>query len=211
MNINPALMLLIVIVLIAIIGYLIVIYIKKRNESIRRINMLANIDDLTHLYKRKFFDTIFETELERARRHERSLSAAIIEVDNFDDLKEKYGEKFGDLVIQDIGEIFTDNTRIHDICARYGDHSFASLMPESDLPAALHLCKRLKGSIESTKFAMEDSNKVVRITVAIGVVFCNDYFEDEGVTHEDMLEKANEALKNAKQNGGGKVEAYVKS
>ncbi len=170
--------------------------------------MMANIDDLTHLYKRKFFNTIFETELERAKRHERNLSAAIIEIDNFADIGEKYGEKFCDLVIQDIGEIFTDNTRIHDICARYGDYSFASLMPESDLDGAILLCKRLKGNIESCKFATEDSNKVVRVKVSIGLVYCNDFFNDEAVTHHDILEKANEALEIAKQKGGNSVESY---
>jgi len=71
------------IILIATIYFFIKGFIKKRNESYRRIKMMTNIDELTHLYKRKFFDTLFESELERAKRHGRNLSCAIIEIDKF--------------------------------------------------------------------------------------------------------------------------------
>ncbi|NIQ17038.1 MAG: diguanylate cyclase [Candidatus Dadabacteria bacterium] len=169
---------------------------------------MTNIDDLTHLYKRKFFFTLFESELERARRHERDLSCAIIEIDNFNELKDKHGEQFCNLVVQDIGEIFTDDTRIHDICARYGDYSFASLMPESDLEAASFVCKRLRGLVEGSKFAMEGSNKIISVTVSIGLVSCIDYLGEEGLNPDIILEKANIALNNAKENGGNRVETF---
>lgn len=115
-------------------------FIEKRNELRRRIKIISNMDDLTHLYKRKFFDTLIESELGRAKRHDRNLSCAIIEIDNINEIKDKYGDQFCDSVVQDIGEIFTDDTRVHDICARYGKYSFVSLMPESDLESSL-VCK----------------------------------------------------------------------
>jgi len=119
----------VLIILIITISILIKRIIQKKNEIHRRIETMSTLDDLTHLYKRKFFDTLIESELERAKRHDRNLSCAIIEIDNINEIKEKYGDQFCDSVVQDIGEIFTDDTRVHDICARYGKYSFASLMP----------------------------------------------------------------------------------
>ena len=60
--------------------------------------MMTNIDELTHLYKRKFFDTLFESELERAKRHGRNLSCAIIEIDNFNKLKDTNKYPVSDIV-----------------------------------------------------------------------------------------------------------------
>ena len=201
----------IIIILLATIYFFVKDFLKKKGESRRRIDMMRNIDDLTHLYKRNFFHTLFESELERARRYERDLSCAIIEIDNFDEIKEKYGTKFCDLVVQDIGEIFTDDTRIHDICARYGEYSFASLMPESDMDGAMIVCKRLRGLIEGCNFVIDDNNESIRITVSIGLASCNDSLQEEEINPDKMMEKAYEALNSAQEKGGNRVERFSKS
>jgi diguanylate cyclase (GGDEF)-like protein len=183
-------------------------FIEKRRESYRKIKMMTNIDELTYLYKRKFFDTLFESELERAKRHDRNLSCAIIEIDNINKIKDKYGDQACDLVVQDIGEIFTDDTRVHDICARFSKFSFVSLMPESDLDSALLAIKRLRGLIERSKIEIEGTNEILRITVSIGLISCKEYFEEE-VDTTKLLDMANKALDIAKENGGNRVECYL--
>ena len=195
------------IILIVIIYILIKSLIEKKQASIRRIQVMSNIDDLTHLYKRKFFDTLIESELGRAKRHDRNLSCAVIEIDTINEIKDKYGDQFCDLVVQDIGEIFTDDTRVHDICARYGKYSFVSLMPESDLESALFASKRLMGMIQRSKFELEGTNELMRVTVSIGVVSCKEYFEEE-INVDKVFDMAGKALKIAKENGGGRVECF---
>lgn len=201
--------LVIFIILIVAIYFFVKDLIEKRKESYRRISMMTNIDELTHLYKKKFFHSLFESELERAKRYERNLCCAIIEIDNFNEIKDKYGEKFCDLVLQDIGEIFTDDTRVHDICARYGDYSFASLMPESNMESAMIVCKRLRGLIEGCKFNIEDTNEAVRVTVSIGLASSKEFFQDEDINPDKILEIANKALHLAKENGGNRVECFT--
>lgn len=170
--------------------------------------MMSNMDELTHLYKRQFFDTLIESELERAKRHDRNLSCAVIEIDNINKIKDKYAEQFCDLVVQDIGEIFTDDTRVHDICARYGKYSFVSLMPESDLESALFASKRLLGLIQRCKFELEGTNEIIRITVSIGLVSCKEYFEEEIDTYK-IFDMVGKALHIAKENGGNRVECFL--
>jgi diguanylate cyclase (GGDEF)-like protein len=182
-------------------------FIEKNKESHRRIKMMSNIDELTHLYKRKFFDTLIESELGRAKRHDRNLSCAVIEIDNINKIKDKYGNQFCDLVVQDIGEIFTDDTRVHDICARYGKYSFVSLMPESDLESALFASKRLLGLIQRCKFDLEGTNEIIRVTVSIGLVSCKEYFEEEIDTYK-IFDMVGKALHIAKENGGNRVECF---
>ncbi len=182
-------------------------FIEKRNELRRRIKIISNMDDLTHLYKRRFFDTLIESELERAKRHDRNLSCAVIEIDNINEIKDKYGDQFCDSVVQDIGEIFTDDTRVHDICARYDKYSFVSLMPESDLESALFASKRLLGLIQRIKFDLEGSSEVLNITVSIGLVSCKEYFVEE-IDTAQVFKMAGEALDIAKKNGGNRVECF---
>jgi len=169
---------------------------------------MSNMDELTHLYKRQFFDTLIESELGRAKRHDRNLSCAVIEIDNINNIKDKYGDQFCDLVVQDIGEIFTDDTRVHDICARYGKYSFVSLMPESDLESALFASKRLLGLIQKCKFELEGTNESIRITVSIGLVSCKEYFEEEIDTYK-IFDMVGKALHIAKENGGNRVECFL--
>jgi len=110
--------------------------------------------------------------------------------------------------VQDIGEIFTDDTRIHDICARYSDHSFVSLMPESDIEAALLVCKRLRGKVDGSKFNLEGNNEIIHITVSIGLTSCKEYLEEEIDTNK-ISGMANKALNVAKENGGNRVECFL--
>ncbi len=197
----------VLIILIITISILTIRIIQKKREMHRRIETMSTMDDLTHLYKRKFFDTLIEAELERAKRHDRNLSCAIIEIDNINEIKEKYGDQFCDSVVQDIGEIFTDDTRVHDICARYGKYSFASLMPESDIESALFACKRLLGLIQRCKFDLEGINETIDIAVSIGLVSCKEYFkEDIGI--DRIFNMAGKALVIAKENGGNRVECF---
>ena len=86
-GISPVVMLLIFIILIFAIYIIIRNIIEKKNESRRRIKVMSNMDDLTHLYKRRFFDTLIEAELVRATRHDRNLSCAIIAIDNTEEIK----------------------------------------------------------------------------------------------------------------------------
>ena len=197
------------VVLIFAVLFFIVNFIKKQRESQRRVKMMTNIDEVTHLYKRRFFDNLFESELARAKRHNRHLSCAIIQIDHFDKLTEKFGREFIDSVLQDTGEIFTDDTRIHDICARYNDSSFISLMPETDVESAAYVCKRLRGLIEGSNFVEEGTNKKVRVTVSIGLTSYAENSEDDSITTKDILAKSDKALQKAKAGGGNQVEMYT--
>ncbi len=207
-SISSAVIILILVALIITVYIFIRNFIEKKRESHRRIQVMSNMDELTHLYKRKFFETLIEAELERAKRHERSLSCAVIEIDKIEEIKEKYGDQFCDSIVQDIGEIFTDDTRIHDICARFGKYSFISLMPESDMDSALFASKRLMGLIQRCKFDLEGTNDSISVTVSIGIVTCHEYFAEE-LTTEKVFEMAGQALQVAKEKGGDRVEFFV--
>jgi len=52
---------------------------------------MAITDDLTQLFNRKHFNSLFENELAKAIRYEKNLSCAIIEIDYFKKIQDKYG------------------------------------------------------------------------------------------------------------------------
>jgi len=198
------------VILLSTIYFFIKGLIKKRNEAYDRIRMMANIDDLTQLFNRKYFDTLFEKELARAIRYERNLNCAMLEIDNFKTIRDKYGHQLSDKVLQDIAEIFTDETRINDICARYNGDRFISLLPETEIESALFVCKRLRGLVEGNKFNFGENNETIPITVSIGITSCKAYL-DEGVDVHRIISMANKALDIAKERGGNRVECFIRN
>jgi len=80
-------------------------------------------------------------------------------------------------------------------------------MPESDLESALFASKRLMGMIQRSKFELEGTNELMRVTVSIGVVSCKEYFEEE-INVDKVFDMAGKALEIAKENGGGRVECF---
>jgi len=111
-NINDnQLMLLTIVTAGIIIGFLILTIhllnkklVNKQNEVHDKTDLMVITDELTQLYNREQFDSLFESELARAMRNESSLSCALIEIDNYKGLKDKYGQQLGDEVLQDTAE-----------------------------------------------------------------------------------------------------------
>ena len=140
-------MLLTIVVTGIIIGFLILtihLLIKKvgnkRNEIRDKTNFMVITDELTQLYNREQFDSLFESELARAMRNESNISCALIEIDNFKELKDKYGHKLGDEILQDTAEVLKDDLRLYDVIAR-DDDRFICFFPETEIESALIVTK----------------------------------------------------------------------
>ena len=70
----------------------------------KRIEEISITDELTGLYNRRFFNEIFEREVNRAKREEHSFALIIFDVDFFKLYNDNYGHQAGDLVLQTIGK-----------------------------------------------------------------------------------------------------------
>jgi len=212
LNINDnQLMLLTIVTAGIIIGFLILtIYllnkklVNKQNEVHDNTELMLITDELTQLYNREQFDSLFESELARAMRNESNISCALIEIDNYKELKDKYGHQLGDVILQDTAEELKDDLRLYDVIAR-DDDRFICFFPETEIESALIVTKRLHSLVENEKFEFGENNEIIRISVSIGLTSCKPILVKEIDIYKILL-KADKVLDIAKEKGGNRVE-----
>ena len=159
---------------------------------IARLHEVASTDSLTGLSNRRSFRDLFDHELERARRGERSLSLAIADLDYFKRINDTLGHDGGDNVLRGVAACLRDGRRSSDVVARLGGEEFALVMAESDARQALVATERLR---QRLRHQMADAS--VPLTVSFGIAS----FPTHGGTAEQLMLAADRALFAAKALG----------
>lgn len=205
---------------------------KKDNQTITlnaqqlsKLYYLATVDTKTHLYNYRYFISALKHELAISERYKRPLSLIIIDIDNFKKINDSYGYLRGDEILQLVATIIKNNVRDTDVAARFGGEEFVVLMPETHEEEAEKMAERLRGMIMADKFLFN-----YNVTVSIGVaqnfpVKQKEFLENKSLysqfmpknnkkekenDEESLFEKANLALKYAKEHGKNKVISYSK-
>ncbi|MBF0227392.1 MAG: GGDEF domain-containing protein [Desulfobacterales bacterium] len=157
-------------------------------------------DPLTGLYNRRYMEETLNREMHRIQRKNTCLGIIMIDVDHFKQFNDNYGHEVGDSVLRDLGAFLQHITRKGDIACRYGGEEFTIIMPESNLDTTYKRAEELRrGAKEDLKIIHH--GKVYRITISVGVAINPDH----GITAEDILKAADNALYQAKQEGRNRV------
>lgn len=160
----------------------------------------AQIDGLTGLYNRAFFDARIKEEMERARRYRHSLALVIFDVDRFKRLNDTYGHSFGDVVLAEVAETARLIARQTDVVARYGGEEFVITLPEQTLEGAAQLAERVREGIEELQ--LRHNGEKITVTASFGVASTIE------VGYESIPELVNTAdrmLYAAKESGRNRV------
>lgn len=161
---------------------------KKAEEILRD---LAIKDELTGLYNRHFLESIIKAEIERAKRYDYPLSAAIMDIDDFKKINDKWGHPIGDDVLRKAARILKENSRESDYVIRIGGEEFVVLMPHTNLEGAYILADKLRQAIEKNIH-----KEVGYFTSSFGVA---ERKVDE--TYFEMYNRMDDALYRAKKEG----------
>jgi diguanylate cyclase (GGDEF)-like protein len=108
---------------------------------------LDNVDSLTGVYKRSYFESQFEKEEERAKRYNNPLSMFIVNIDDFKTINDDYGHESGDQILKDLAVILKNSVRRVDIVARYGGDEFVILLPQTSKGNAELVRERIEKDI----------------------------------------------------------------
>ncbi len=174
---------------------------------LRQMRDLAVIDELTGLYNRRYFQAALDREVQRARRYDRPLTLAIMDLDRFKSFNDLCGHPAGDRALASVGRILRTSLREVDIVARHGGEEFAVLLPEtsarpgSGAQAPFPFLERLRERVETTEFPGEEKLPEKRLTISIGVA-C---FPDDAATAEELFQRADEALYASKAAGRNRI------
>ncbi|MBX3361761.1 MAG: diguanylate cyclase [Phycisphaeraceae bacterium] len=155
----------------------------------------AQIDGLTGLWNRAYFDRRLSEELARCARHERPVSLAIFDIDRFKLINDTYGHPAGDAVLTGFSSLLRREIRETDIPCRYGGEEFALIMPDTCPEDALAVCERIRTTLEQVAWPRHPDHAV---TVSTGIAGSNRCgFHTEGA----WLETADRNLYAAKTGG----------
>lgn len=167
---------------------------------------MASSDELTGLINRRGYYQRFESELERARRHQTSLCVALVDVDHFKKFNDNYGHLSGDLILKALAELFTKNVRRSDVVCRFGGEEFAILLPDTSLKAAADLMERIRQSVEQMQLR-GINGEPLHVTISSGLSLV-DTRPKEGAHRSEISEAlalADEQLYIAKEQGRNQV------
>jgi diguanylate cyclase (GGDEF)-like protein len=157
---------------------------------------LATTDPLTGLPNRRALDDCLQSALAAAHRHAESVSVALIDVDHFKRINDRYGHAMGDRVLVQLGHRLAADLRASDRLGRWGGEEFLLVSGHTPLPAALELAERLRASVAGFGFGHGEP-----VTVSIGVAQVR-----QGDDADTLLARADEALYRAKDAGRDRVE-----
>ncbi|NUP14288.1 MAG: diguanylate cyclase [Polyangiaceae bacterium] len=176
---------------------------RRRNAELEgkltESEKLARTDVLTDLVNRRAFSETLHHEWSRARRYGQPLSCALIDVDHFKQVNDRFGHAAGDETLRRIAELFRSSIRNIDIAARFAGDEFALLLPHTRLEGGFILLERIRAKLHAERGSWGGSGEV---SLSIGVASNEDLAIN---TTEELLEAADEALYAAKRNGRDRV------
>jgi diguanylate cyclase (GGDEF)-like protein len=163
----------------------------------REARKLADMDALTGLHNRRYFHDTLAREVARAHRYDRRLALVVFDIDDFKAINDRVGHLSGDAVLAQLAERVRTVVRGADIACRVGGDEFAVILPESTLPDAEQLYRRLQFSVSTRPTGPAD-----RLYLSAGIAELTP--EDDAVS---FFERADEALFRAKETGKGQAVA----
>jgi diguanylate cyclase len=159
------------------------------------------IDPLTEVGNRKFFDRQLAHATAEARDNDSVLTMLMIDIDYFKKFNDTYGHLVGDQVLRLVARTMVENLKGRDIIARYGGEEFVILLPQTKIADALKVADHLRTCLASKHVRKRNSNETLgTVTVSIGAsTYC------PGEELEEFVARADSALYKAKNAGRNRV------
>ena len=167
---------------------------QRFEETLER----AQHDPLTGLANHGHFWSTLTKEIDRAKRYERQLSLAMIDIDHFKEFNDKYGHVRGDHALAGVAHVIRDWSRVHDFAARYGGEEFALILPETGDGGQRVVAEKFRQAVQEASISPEGPGD---LTVSIGIAsFPRDASEPSA-----LVEAADAKLYEAKAAGRNRV------
>jgi diguanylate cyclase (GGDEF)-like protein len=166
------------------------------HQAMTNAEHLARVDELTGVKNRRAFYEAGAVEIARGQRSRQFLSVIALDADHFKKINDQHGHSTGDLALQHLATVLTDNLRATDILGRIGGEEFAILLPNTSLSAATEVAEKLSLALRRTPLVVDDTS--ISLTASFGVA-CGTESLDK------LLKDADTALYLSKERGRDQV------
>jgi len=167
------------------------------------IRVQTSTDPLTGLANRSAVLAFLGKHMDLARRHNRTLSLVLSDLDHFKEINDRFGHATGDDVLQRFGDIAARRLRSSDLIGRIGGEEFLAVLPETQRHEAVSVAEDLRRALADEVFASRLGDETFQVTCCFGVAQFRPRDTDDG----SLLARADVALYRAKSLGRNRVEA----
>ena len=171
----------------------------KNAEEFERTHMLSITDGLTGAYNYRFLIDAIAKEISRAQRFSEIFSIVMLDVDGLKEYNDVHGHLGGSDVIKRVSRIAASCLRSVDMLCKYGGDEFVIVLPRTAKKGAAIAAERLRKAIERHCFPGEEVTG--EITSSLGIAS----YPEDGITVQELISRADQALYSAKRHGRNKV------
>ncbi|MDQ3554260.1 MAG: sensor domain-containing diguanylate cyclase [Chloroflexota bacterium] len=159
----------------------------------------ANIDALTGLPNRRYFDEIISIVRPRRRAGD-TLGILMIDIDRFKNLNDRYGHATGDTVLRAVAGAIYTTVRAEDTPARYGGEEFSVILHRASAAQAVEVAERVRAAVQAMPPERMGIERPVTVSVGVAVAV------EEDIDVAAIIDGADGALYLAKRRGRNRVE-----
>ena len=175
---------------------IITLILSELKEVLEHEKELARTDPLTGVINGRYFTTLAEMEINRARRYKHPFAVVYIDLDDFKLANDRFGHSTGDALLRSVARTIQSNIRVTDIVARLGGDEFAVLLPETGPEPAEVISRK----IQKVNLDVMQKNEWP-VTFSIGVVT----FVTPPSTVDEMLKISDQTMYAVKKNGKNSI------
>ncbi len=157
----------------------------------------AHSDYLTNLWNHGYFQTLLQSEIEKAKAVKDPLSLIMVDIDDFKIYNDTLGHQAGDKILRTLAGLLRNQSRKMDKVCRYGGEEFTIILPHTDKKEAFLIAERIRTDIQKHPFLNEEILPSKQLTVSLGIAT----FPNSGALAADLIHASDKALYEAKKLG----------
>mgnify|MGYP006274355041 CR=1 FL=1 len=160
-------------------------------------------DELTQIGNRKAFNHALDEAIEAHQAHPHQLILVLADIDHFKHFNDTFGHLVGDSVLRYFANMMKKTGQPHETLSRFGGEEFALLIAHSSVEQAYQRTESIRATLQGARLKQKDTNKTLgEITASFGLAA---FAGSEHETAEQWIDRADQALYEAKNNGRNQV------
>ena len=171
------------------------------SKELETARQQSNIDPLTGVSNRRALTAQLEHEVTAFAHMEQPLCLVMGDIDHFKQVNDTFGHVVGDEVLKIFANTMRTNVKGRDLVARFGGEEFAIILPQTSMEYAIKLVESIREQFSMKRLVLRQSRQQIgQVTASFGIAELM-----AGETSSDLLERADEQLYRAKNNGRNRV------
>ncbi len=166
----------------------------------KRLEVMAAIDELTGILNRRFGLRRLNEEFERSKRYRMPLSVAMVDIDYFKKINDTYGHQAGDFILKTLASLLVQNIRVSDLAMRYGGEEFLLVFNGASAIDTYQIMDKLRAMAETMR--LQYGSFDLKITFSCGI---SSYPSEKVNDVNDLIQQADAGLYRAKETGRNRI------